>query len=94
VGAAVYLFSQHERNTTMGLYKVSLNVIHGAKDTRRNITMSVPAKDKLSAAIYAEHIADRKYLHESPTEYAHAVSVKPMPLRRGSVFTPAMPDAI
>ena len=78
----------------MGLFKVSLNVIHGAKNTRRNITMSVPAKDKLSAAIYAEHIADRKYLHESPTEYAHAVSVKPMPLRRGCIFTQTVPDAV
>jgi hypothetical protein len=78
----------------MGLYKVTLNVTHGAKDTRRNITMSVPAKDKLSAAINAEHIADRMYLHESPTEYAHAVSVKPMPLRRGYAFGQAMPDAV
>ena len=78
----------------MGLYKVVMRVAHGAKDTRRNITMSVPAKDKLSAAINAEHIADRMYLHESPTEYSHAVSVKPMPLRRGCVFGQAMPDAI
>jgi hypothetical protein len=78
----------------MGLYKVTLNVTHGAKDTKRSITMSLPAKDKLTAAINAEHIADRMYLHESPTEYSHAVSVKPLPLRRGNVFRHDLPDAI
>ena len=80
----------------MGLYKVTVNVIHGAKDTRHNITMSVPAKDKLSAAINAERIADSMYLHESPTEYSHAVSVKPVPLRRGPapMFGQLMPDAV
>jgi hypothetical protein len=78
----------------MGLYTVKVNIVHGSKNTRRNITMSVPAKDKLSAAINAEHIADRMYLHESPTEYSHAVSVKPMPLRRGCLFTQTVPDAV
>ena len=78
----------------MGLYTVTLNITHGAKDTRRKITMSLPAKDKLTAAINAEHIADRMYLHESPTEYSHAVSVKPLPLRQGSLFRHVMPDAI
>jgi hypothetical protein len=78
----------------MGLYTVTLNITHGAKDTKRSITMSVPARDKLSAAINAEHIADRMYLHESPTEYSHAVSVKPLPLRQGSLFRHVMPDAI
>jgi len=78
----------------MGLYTVTLKVTHGAKDTKRSITMSVPARDKLSAAINAEHIADRMYLHESPTEYSHAVSVKPLPLRQGSLFRHVMTDAI
>jgi hypothetical protein len=78
----------------MGLYSVKVNIVHGARDTRRSVEVSVPAVDRLSAATGAERFVDRTVLHESPTEYAHAVSVKPMPLRRDSVFRQAMPDAI
>jgi hypothetical protein len=78
----------------MGLYSVKVNIVHGAKDTRRSVDVKVPAKDRLSAAANAERFVDRTVLHESPVEYAHAVCVKPMPLRRDSVFRQFMPDAI
>jgi hypothetical protein len=78
----------------MGLYTVKVSIAHGARDTRRSIELKVPAKDRLSAAANAERFVDRTVLHESPVEYAHAVSVKPMPLRRDSVFRRFMPDAV
>jgi hypothetical protein len=56
--------------------------------------MNLPAQDRLAAAINAERIADRLYLREPATEYSHAVSVKPVPLRRGQAFTQTVLDAV
>ena len=62
----------------MGLYTVTLGIDRAAKDTRRRMTLTVPAQDRLSAAIAAEHIGD-SMVRDPSVEYTHAVSVEPAP---------------
>lgn len=62
----------------MGLYKVRLGVDRGARDTHQRLTLTVPALDRLSAAIAAERIADGM-VRDPSVEYTHALSVKALP---------------
>lgn len=69
----------------MELYTVKLAVTRGAHDTHQRVTMKVPARDRLSAAIAAERIGD-SMVCDPLVEYTHAVSVKelsrPKPVKR------------
>ncbi len=71
----------------MGLYKVRLGVDRGARDTHQRLTLTVPAGDRLSAAIAAERIADGM-VRDPAVEYTHALSVKPMPGPRPAASMP------
>lgn len=77
----------------MGLYTVTLGVDRAAKDTHRRMTLTVPAQDRLSAAIAAEHIGD-SMVHDPAVEYTHAVSVKPAPQPKPQPAAAAMPVAV
>ena len=61
-----------------GLYRVELGIDRAARDTHQRLTLTVPAEDRLSAAIAAERIADGM-VRDPQVEYTHALSVKPMP---------------
>jgi len=74
----------------MGIYEVTLGVDRAAKDTRRRMTLKVPADDRLSAAIAAERIGDGM-VRDPQIEYTHALSVKPMP---GPKPATSMPIAV
>ena len=71
----------------MGLYTVTLGVDRAAKDTRKRMTLTVPAQDRLSAAIAAEHIGD-SMVRDPAVEYTHAVSVKPAPQPKPAAALP------
>jgi hypothetical protein len=60
-----------------GLYRVRLGVDRGARDTRRRLTLTVPADDRLSAAIAAERVGDG-LVKDPSVEYTHALSVTPV----------------
>lgn len=61
----------------MGLYKVRLGVDRGARDTHLRLTLTVPADDRLSAAIAAERVGDGM-VKDPSVEYTHALSVTPV----------------
>ena len=61
-----------------GLYRVRLGVDRGARDTRLRMTLTVPAEDRLSAAIAAERVGDGM-VRDPSVEYTHALSVRPVP---------------
>ena len=61
----------------MTIYEVMLGVDRAARDTGRRLTVRVLGRDKLSAAITAESMADHT-LDEPEVEYTHAISVRPM----------------
>lgn len=73
-----------------GLYRVELGIDRAARDTHQRLTLTVPADDRLSAAIAAERIADGM-VHDPQVEYTHALSVKPMP---GPKPAASMPIAV
>lgn len=58
-----------------GLYRVRLGVDRGARDTHQRLTLTVPARDRLSAAIAAERVGDGM-VRDPSVEYTHALSVK------------------
>lgn len=62
----------------MKMYRVKLGIDRGARDTRKRLTITVPANDRLSAAIQAERIGDGM-VADSLVEYTHALSVKELP---------------
>ena len=64
-----------------GLYRVRLGVDRGARDTHQRLTLTVPARDRLSAAIAAERVGDGM-VRDPSVEYTHALSVKPVKTRR------------
>ena len=74
----------------MSIYEVTLGVDRVVKDTRRCMTLKVPADDRLSAAIAAERIGDGM-VRDPSVEYTHALSVKPMP---GPKPAASMPVAV
>lgn len=63
------------------LYKVRLGIDRGARDTRRRLTLTVPAEDRLAAAIAAERIGDGM-VRDPQVEYTHAIAVTPVSMRR------------
>lgn len=76
----------------MGIYSVTLGIDRAARDTRRRMTLKVPADCRLSAAIAAERIGDRM-VRDPAVEYTHALSVEPARIPRpaapASAATPA-----
>ena len=60
----------------MNTYQVLLGIDNGPRDTKRRLSLSVPADNRLSAAIVAEKVGDQ-YLNDSTgSTYTHAISVK------------------
>ena len=57
------------------LYRVKLGIDRAARDTHRRLTLTVPADDRLSAAIAAERVGDGM-VKDPSVEYTHALSVK------------------